>query len=73
MALMMTIVYSSLYEALRSVNVPAELAEKAAAVRTPEASSNISKRAWDIFIFLIAANLVVIFLILVSVLHVKSG
>jgi hypothetical protein len=44
----MTIVYSSLYEALRSVNVPAEMAEKAAAVRTPETSSNIGKRAMDI-------------------------
>jgi hypothetical protein len=69
----MTIVYSSLYEALRSLNVPVEMAEKAAAVRTPEASSNIGKRAVDIYTLLPLASIVFTFLTLVSVLHVKSG
>jgi hypothetical protein len=73
MALMMTIVYSSLYEALRSVNVPAEMAEKAAAIHSPETPSNVGKRAGDIYILLSAANLVFIFLTLVTVLHMKSG
>jgi hypothetical protein len=49
------------------------MAEKAAAIHSPETPSNVGKRAGDIYILLSAANLVFIFLTLVTVLHMKSG
>jgi hypothetical protein len=65
----MPIVFSSLYEALRSANVPRELAEKAALVKDRADKKYYLKENYCFLNIIIFSNLVINILVLLLLIH----